>query len=151
VFRHDVASSITSIHFRAHRALLTPFALLIAFTITPVGCGPAAPKTAHLAGTITVAGQAPPADARVRLSIAPTVERPGAGSHVTGNKYDCPNSPLGHIAVDGPAATTPSNFTTDPADQYISLIDPIYSAGLELDVTGDNLKQDFDLKPFKPL
>jgi hypothetical protein len=107
------------------------------------GCRSGSHKTAHLAGTITIAGQAPPSDARVRVDISPTASEQGNGaeSTITGNKYDCPNCPLGKVTV---------YVVVDRPAERASLIDPIYAAGLELDVTSDNLQQDFDLKPFKP-
>jgi hypothetical protein len=130
---------------RLRRRSLTALLLVLAFSsLGLTGCGGGSHKTAHLAGTITIAGQAPPADARIRVDISPTAAEQGSGaaSTITGNKYDCPNSPVGkvtvYVVVDRPAERT-------------SLIDPIYAAGLELNVTGDDLQHDFDLKPYKPV
>jgi hypothetical protein len=136
--------------FCPNRPALTSAALLIAAAITFGGCS-TAPKTAHVAGTITITGQAPPAGSIVRLNISPTAAEkgPGAGSQVTGNKYDCPNCPLGKVTVYVSVDRPPTAATAENRENT-SLIDPIYSAGINLDVVADNLKQDFDLKPFKP-
>jgi hypothetical protein len=142
--------------FDSRRAAFASAPLLIAAATICTGCGPAANKTARLAGAITIAGQAPPADARIRLNISPTTPKQGggAGSRVTGNQYDCTSCPLGkvtvYIAINHSTGDNPTDAARARGDESTSLIDPIYSAGIELDVTGDNLKQDFDLKPYKP-
>ena len=129
---------------------LNVLAAIAAAAFACSGCG-TTHKTAHLAGAVTIAGQAPPAGSIVRLNISPTTadQGPAAGSHVTGNEYDCPNCPLGKVTV-YVSFDSPPTATSVANRENTNLIDTIYSSGINIDVTGDNLKQDFDLKPFKP-
>lgn len=129
-----------------------PIAYLLLVLAIAAGCGGAdGPPTAHLQGTVLLAGQPIPADARATISFEPRERAQGApaSAEIVSGKYDCPNVPLGPVTVffnitqpTGPEYTTPRG---DKTRDVKSLTPPKYGAGTPLDVAGDNAAQDFDL------
>jgi hypothetical protein len=126
--------------------LVVPLAALLVLA----GCGAAEKRTAHLQGTITIAGKSLPADALANISFRPTAQGQSraAGVTVVAGKYDCPDVPLGKVAVtisiQHPTGKMVSEAGGTPFQEYASLISG--GSGINLEVTGDKPNQDFDLE-----
>jgi hypothetical protein len=133
--------------FRASRETL----ILLAAVIAAAGCNNSTKKVAHLQKTITIAGQPLPAGAMASLSIRPTAPGQGraAGAAGVNEKYNCLDAPLGKVKVFVDVQHPTGKMITEsdgvPFKKYGSLIAPKYTGGIELDITEDNLNQNFDL------
>jgi hypothetical protein len=128
--------------------------LLIGVLIVGSGCGEShtGSGTAHLRGTVTIGGKFLPADVESNVTIRPTVSGQSrtVGVPVIGGKYDCPNAPMGAVKVYiSIQQRTGKVIHQDDGSEYPelkSIASPEYGLGIKMDVTGDNLSQDFDLK-----
>jgi hypothetical protein len=116
------------------------------------GCGGSGGKpTAHLQGTVTLAGKPVPADATAHVSFTPAGkdQAPAASAPIVDGKYDCPGAPEGAVRVFfNITQPTGPEYTTDRGDKARhtkDLLPPKYGSGLELQVAGDNAEQNFDL------
>jgi hypothetical protein len=116
------------------------------------GCGGSGGKpTAHLQGTVTLAGQPVPADATAHISFTPAGkdQATAASAPIVDGKYDCPAAPEGAVRVFfNITQPTGPEYTTDRGEKarhMKDLLPPKYGSGLELQVTGENAEQNFDL------
>jgi hypothetical protein len=128
--------------------------LLIGVLTVGSGCGEShtGPATAHLRGTVTIGGKFLPADVESNVTIRPTVSGQArtVGVPVIDGKYDCPNAPIGAVKVYiSIQQRTGKVIHRDDGSDYPELkniASPEYGLGIKMDVTGDNLSQDFDVK-----
>ncbi len=123
-------------------------AVLAAATL---GCGGGGGNTAHLQGTVTIGGQPVPSDATGHISFIPTGkgQAPAASATIVNSKFDCPAVPQGAVKVSfsitqasGPTYTTDRGQTAQAVE---SLVPEKSVSGVDLEVTGDNAEQNFDL------
>lgn len=115
------------------------------------GCGEAAKATAHLQGQVTLNGQPLPADATGSVSFVPTSrdQAAAATAEIVNGKYDCPAAPQGAVRVSfnvmqptGPEFTTDRGVTT----RNTTNVTPAkYAAGIDVEISGDNAEQNYDL------
>jgi hypothetical protein len=70
---------------------------------------------------------------------------------VANGKYDCPDVPLGKVRVYFSVMRPTGKMITEsdnrPFPEVASIIASKYASGIEIDVTGDNSNQNFDLEP----
>jgi hypothetical protein len=118
-----------------------------------VGCGGAGGKaTAHLQGTVTLAGKPLPADAIGTITFIPTSkdQAPAATAEIAGGNYDCPAAPQGSVRVSfNITQPTGPEYTTDrggQARQLTNIVPDKYAAGVDVEVTGDDAAFDFDME-----
>jgi hypothetical protein len=126
------------------------FVALASLTITSCNAG-SRPGTAHLEGTVTIDGQPLPADAQASITFRPMSGGRSAGATVSGGKYVCHDAPLGkvkvYVAVERPTGKMLVESDNRPYPEVASIIASKYSLGIDVDVTGDNRKLDFELEP----
>jgi hypothetical protein len=118
------------------------------------GCGGSSVPTAHLAGKVLLDGKPIPSDAEASLMFV----REGAKDdeatvrvpiNVGDSTYDAPNVPQGAVRAyfsitrKGPAKI--SERTGEEYHDIINLVPGQYATGIPLQVSGDNINQDFDL------
>lgn len=145
--RSQRASHLLSTNSGSGRsALVMISALVVAF-----GCGKAEKHVARIQGVVTIDGQPLPADAMANVSFRPTLPGQGraAGATVVGGKFDCRDAPLGKVKVyiDVQRVTGRMIQESDgvPFREVRSIISPKYGSGIDLEITGDDDSQDFDL------
>jgi hypothetical protein len=105
--------------------------------------------TAHLRGTVTVNGAAIPADAAGAIIFQPVTvgDAHPASSPIKDGKYDVAEAPIGklraviHITQELPAKAGVRQFT-----EFKTLVPERLMEGQEIQVAGDNLNLNFDLK-----
>jgi hypothetical protein len=121
-------------------------------TLAALGCGKSGPATSHLSGTITIGGQPLPADATGQVMFIPVAKEQGKPVSVViaNGQYDSPETPEGPVKVnfvisqpDGPEYTTDRGAK---ARNTKSIVPAGAMAGMDLEVSGDNSAQNFDLK-----
>ena len=127
-------------------------AMLALAHATWAGCGSggtSAGNTAHLQGEVTLASQPLPADAEGAITF-----RGATGSAVTvpiaEGRYDSPATPKGaikaYINISKPTGKTfRSDRTGTDVVETASIVPAKYGSGIDLDVSGDQSNQDFDL------
>ena len=134
---------------RGHRAAL--HAAVVLGLLILAGCGVGGPKTAHLSGTVSLGGQAVPADAQASISFKATTIDQGrsANAQIINGKYDLPNTPIGKVkvffSIQQPTGKMAREGVGAPYAEYRSLTPAKYETGMDLEITGDNDKQDFNL------
>jgi hypothetical protein len=112
---------------------------LLSTLLVLAGCSVPEKKTAHLRGTITIAGQPLPADALTSVSFRPTAsgQSRAAGANIVAGKYDCLDVPLGKVAVfisaQHPTGKMISEAGGTPYQEFVNLISTKYSSGIDLD------------------
>jgi hypothetical protein len=123
---------------------------LIAILVVVAGCSGGSGPTAHLAGAVTINGTSVPSDAEAAVSFEPQVGGQSVSAPITDGRYDSPNTPQGTVVVKfyisrrvGPIKT--SERTGEKYQDTANLVPPDRAAGMSLEVSEDNLKQDFDL------
>lgn len=115
------------------------------------GCsgGSSSGNTAHLQGTVTLAGQPLPAGAEGAVTF-----RNASGSAVTApiaeGRYDSPATPKGSVkaffTINKPTGKTyKSERTGTEVTETISIVPASVSGGVDVEVSGDNAEQNFDL------
>jgi hypothetical protein len=136
----------------ARRAKLTHFCCTFAILFS-VGCHSSSnSKAAHIQGAVTIGGRPLPAEVMANISIRPTGVGQGrpVGSTIVDGKFDFPSAPLGKVKVyvDIQHITGKMIKESDgvPFHETKSIISPKYTSGIDLEITGDNLHQDFDLE-----
>ena len=130
----------------AMRSFCLAFAVLFLLS----GCGKSAAPTAHLAGTVTIKGAPVPADAKAALSFSPLDGDESVSVPITNGRYDSPATPQGSVSVKfyishlvGPEKV--SERTGERYRDFENLVPPEHAAGVVLQVSGDNVNQDFEL------
>lgn len=126
-----------------------PLCCLIGCLLLATGCSGDAGPTAHLAGTVTLRGKPLPPDAQAGISFQPATGEAVKVKIVDG-KYDSPETPQGKVVVTfhiskpvGPVKTSPR--TGKEYQNIVNIVPPRHAVGIPLEVTGDNLEQNFDL------
>ena len=114
------------------------------------GCGKRPAPTAHLAGAVTINGDPVPADADAALSFEPLAGGKSVSAPITNGRYDSPQAPQGSVSVRfyisqrvGPVRI--SQRTGKEYQDVANLVPPQHAAGMTIQVSGDNLNQDFNL------
>lgn len=115
-----------------------------------LGCDVSSVPTAHLAGSVTIKGKPVPADAKAALSFQPLGGGESVSVPITSGRYDSPNTPQGSVSVKfyisrpvGPEKV--SERTGGKYQDIANLVPPEHAAGITIEVSGDNLNQDFEL------
>lgn len=126
------------------------FAFAIAFGwCAGCGGGSSSGSTAHLQGAITLAGQPLPAEAEGAITF-----RSASGSAVTApiaqGRYDSPATPKGavkaYFSINKPTGKTyKSERTGADVAETISIVPARVNSGVDVEVSGDNSDQNFDL------
>jgi hypothetical protein len=125
---------------------------LILFVVLSImsGCGERAAPTAHLAGAVTLSGKPIPADAEAALSFEPLGGGKSVSAPITNGRYDSPQTPLGAVLVKfyisrrtGPVKI--SERTGKEFQEIANLVPPARAAGMNIEVSEENLSQDFEL------
>jgi hypothetical protein len=124
----------------------------VVLVVVTSGCGGGSrPNTARLEGTITIDGQPLPADAHASITFMPMSAGRSAGSAVTNGRYVCQDAPMGRVKVYPSISRPTGRMITEsdnrPFPEVASIIASKYASGMEVEITGDNTSQDFDLEP----
>ena len=124
--------------------------IVLAVLLLMAGCGKRSAPTTHLAGAVTIGGQAVPADANAALSFAPVGGGESVSVPITAGRYDSPKTPQGSVLVKfyisrpiGPVKT--SERTGKEYRDIENMVPAERAAGITIDVGEDNLNQDFKL------
>jgi hypothetical protein len=103
-----------------------------------------------LAGTVTINGNPVPSDAEAAVSFKPLGGGESVSVPITNGRFDSPRTPQGSVLVNfyisrrvGPIKT--SERTGEKYQDIANLVPPEHAAGMSLEVSGDNLNQDFEL------
>jgi hypothetical protein len=127
-------------------------AVLGVAALSLVGCGGSTSNTAHLQGTVTIGGKPLPADAIGSVTFNTTDPKQGksVSAPITNGSYDCPNAPLGQVKVGfsilqptGPER--PNERGEGMIRDNKDIVPASASAGIDLNITGDNSAQNFEL------
>jgi hypothetical protein len=125
--------------------------LVVADLISATGCGNAQKNVAHLEGVVTIDGQPLPSDAQASIRFSPMSRGRSAGAAVENGKYSCTDAPMGkvkvYLTVTRPTGKMLTESDNRPYPEVASIIASKYVPGIDIEVTGDNAKQDFDLEP----
>jgi hypothetical protein len=124
--------------------------IVLAVMLLMSGCGESSAPTAHLAGTVTIKGKPVPADAEAALSFQPLGGGESVSVPIKNGRYDSPKTPEGSVSVKfyisrpvGPVKT--SERTGQEYQDIANLVPPEHAAGMAIEVSGDNMNQDFQL------
>jgi hypothetical protein len=116
-----------------------------------VGCGggSSSGNTAHLEGTVTIGGQPLPADAEGAITFR-SDSGGAATAPITQGRYDSPATPKGavkaYFTISKPTGKTyKSERTGADVAETISIVPASVSGGVDVEVSGDNSEQNFDL------
>ncbi len=125
----------------------------IAFSVIAVGCGGGTAKpsypSARLEGKVTVDGQAVPTGT---LQFMPPQGTNAAivEAQIKDGRYVAANVPVGKVRVLFTAiretGRVDTKSTSQPVPEVVNIIPDRYRDGLDIDVTADLAKKDFDLK-----
>jgi hypothetical protein len=131
--------------------ILTAAVLFGSLSMLAGGCGSS--DTARVQGTVTIEGRSIPDDAAASIVFKATVQgkTKNCRSQVTHGRYDVLEVPVGtvkvYIDVQQPTGKMLQEGRGKPYAEYGSIVAPRYTReGIELEVTGNTSKQDFDLK-----
>lgn len=123
---------------------------MLAVLVLASGCGKSGPPTAHLSGAVTIKGEPVPADAQAALSFEPLSGGKSVSAQIVNGKYDAPDAPQGSVLVKfyisrpvGPKKI--SERTGQEYQDIANIVPPEHAAGVQIEVSGDNLNQDFRL------
>ncbi len=99
---------------------------------------------------MTIGGQPLPAGADGGVTFRPTGEGQQAFARIVDGRYDSPNTPVGPVkaffSISAPTGRMiASDRTGETYPQTENIVPAKYGAGLDLEVVGDNLEQNFDL------
>jgi hypothetical protein len=115
------------------------------------GCcgGSSSGNTAHLEGTVTIGGQPLPADAEGAITFR-SDSGGAATAPITQGRYDSPATPKGavkaYFSISKPTGKTyKSERTGAEIEETISIVPASVSGGVDVEVSGDNSDQNFDL------
>jgi hypothetical protein len=135
-----------SVQFLSTSSKLFLSILLIVTALVGCESKPAVPG-AHLAGAVTIAGQAVEEGSIVFTPVGGARGR-AVGVKVNAGHYDCPYVPLGQSLVQIYALRPTGKMvevmgTMKP--EMEDLVPKKYRDGITIDIQGDNTKQDFSL------
>ncbi len=114
------------------------------------GCGPDKPTypAARLEGSVTLDGK-PIAQGNLQFMPQDISQTPVTGAPIVDGRYVAEAVPRGKLRVLLTATKETGKMIKEystPRPEVINLIPDKYRAGIPLEVTGDNLNQNFDLK-----
>jgi hypothetical protein len=113
------------------------------------GCGTSGLPTAKLEGTVTLDGT-PIATGGIQFRPKdPKGQAPPAGAVISDGKYSAKGVPIGKVVVMVTATKETGKTITQGSDsrpEAVNIIPQKYQKGIEIDVTGDNPNQNFELK-----
>jgi len=125
----------------------------LSFTVLAVGCGGGTAKpsypSARLEGTVSVDGQAVPTGT---LQFMPPQGMNAAivEAQIKDGRYVAANVPVGKVRVLFTAVRetgrVDNKSTSQPVPEVVNMIPERYRDGLDIEVTADLAKKDFDLK-----
>ena len=123
-----------------------------AFVAAACGCGAGSSKpTAHLQGTVTIAGKPIPADAEASVTFKPAKsgQARSTSAMIINGTYDAPDVPTGpvnaYVNIQQPTGREITESVSRPYKEYRSLVPSKYGEGIPLEVKGDKADQNFDL------
>jgi len=126
--------------------------LALSFLTALSGCGGGSGNTAHLGGTVTIGGQAIPADATASVTFDPAQAGPDKKAvtvKIEGGKYDSPDTPLGPVKavfnIQQPSGPERTNDRGVKVRDIKNIVPEKSQAGVSIEVTGDKEDQNFDL------
>ena len=113
------------------------------------GGGSSSGNTAHLQGTVTLAGQPLPAGAEGAVTFR-NASGAAATAPIKEGRYDSPATPKGSVkaffTINKPTGKTyKSERTVTEVAETISIVPASVSNGVDVEVSGDNAEQNFDL------
>ncbi|MBX3433196.1 MAG: hypothetical protein KF847_07735 [Pirellulales bacterium] len=115
------------------------------------GCG-GSNSTVHLHGKVTLGGQPIPADAKASITFAPPggSELKAVSVPIVNGEYDSPATPVGKLRAyfEVSKETGPVKKSERTGAEYrdvVNLVPPRSATGVEIEVAGENLDQNFDL------
>lgn len=126
------------------------FVVSVVLLLLISGCAETSAPTAHLAGTVTIGGAPIPADADASMSFVRVTGGKGVTVPIVDGRYDSPQTPEGDVMVRFSISHSvgPVKKSEHGGVEYRdseSLVPQKYAGGTRLNVSGDNLSQDFDL------
>lgn len=117
------------------------------------GCGQGSSKpTVHLRGMVTINGEPIPGDAQATIMFRPTEKGMAktAGVPITDSKYECPDVPVGNVAVFFSIQTPTGKMISDAGGpqfpELASIVPEVAHKGIQITITGDSQTQDFNLE-----
>ena len=147
---------------RASRPVVWPAVIAAAgmaiAALAVAGCGKSGPSHpgAALSGTVTINGQPIPADAQATVRFMPSGpagQAPPVSAKIAGGRYEAKDVPLGKVNVvffitrlTGREVVEDNVPGGTPYPERENLVPVKLRQGTPLEVTGDNNKQDFDLR-----
>ncbi len=110
-------------------------------------------ETAHLAGAVSIDGDWVPHGKLVLLPLG-SGQGPALGATITDGHYDFPRAPLGKSLVQIYANRPTGKVEKVMGAEIAEVVDTVpekYRQGIEIEVFGDNLRQDFALESWSDL
>ena len=128
------------------------FALsLLSLSVMTIGCGSGSgPDYPHakLTGAVTLDG-APVDSGRVNFMPAPGSEGQPVSADIQAGQYQAPDVPLGQVTVTFSMTKATGNMISEgdrqPYPEIVNVVPKRYAQGIPLQVSGDNVAQDFVL------
>lgn len=126
-------------------------ALTILAVAMAVGCSDgSSPESAHLKGKITLNGADLPPGSRGSVIFRTVGQGQMTSAAITNGSYESPETPRGPVKVfftiEAPTGKTiQSDRSPEPYEETVSIVPEKYATGIDLEVTGDNSAQNFDL------
>ena len=119
----------------------------LAALLAPSGCGDAASKhaAARLEGAVRIGGQ-PVQKGFVQFMAQGKGQAPPVSAEISDGRYRADDVPLGPVRAIISATRKTGRMIEEysqPYEEEVSIVPPKYQAGIPLNVTGDNLTQDF--------
>ena len=102
---------------------------------------------AHLAGAVTIDGQ-PIKEGSITFAPTGSTRGPSVGAKINAGRYDCPHVPIGELRMQIHASRPTGKMievmgtTTAEVEDLVPKKD---RDGIKIEITGDNLNQDFGL------
>ena len=123
---------------------------LAGLALAIAGCSFGGGSAAHLSGQVTLSGKPLPGSAQAFITFASDADPNRSVSvPIAAGRYDSPATPAGpcrvffEITTAGPEKI--SERTGQPYRDIVNLVPARHADGIPLEVSGDNINQDFDL------
>lgn len=130
-------------------SMMRRLVLLVVLSLM-LGCGKSTAPTAHLAGTVTIKGEPIPADTDAALSFESLGGGKPVSAKIVNGRYETSEAPQGSVLVRfyisqpvGPKKI--SERTGQEYQDIANIVPPEHAAGMTIEVSGENLNQDFQL------
>jgi hypothetical protein len=125
------------------------FVALLCAIVAATGCNSGRkPGTARLEGRVTIDGQPPPAGAIGSIAFRPTGKGQPTSAQIVDGKYKCEDVPLGDVVASVQLVLPTGKMVSEGGRSFQelrNLVSSKHDQGINLNVTGDNPNQDFEL------